>query len=134
MLHIRFQSLREKTLVARHTGRKTNHEKVDIELFVVTRDTSFSEMFSEMTWYSLDRLATDKLGPKHKLKTPKQKREWAEGQGWTITESKEGVEGVAFNSQDEGIMKMRVGSRFSAEKVRKENFDQSEAFLATHNH
>jgi hypothetical protein len=130
MLHIRFKGLRKRHLLARHTGRKTCHERCDIENFVVSRDTTFSEMFSELTWYSLDRLALDKLGEKHKLRTAKQKREWAESQGWTITENKEGVEGVAFHSQDEGIMKMRVGSRFSAEKVRKEGFEQSEASLA----
>ena len=127
ILHVRLTNLREKHLVARHEGRKPAHEKVDIELFVISRDTAFSEMFSEMTWYSLEKLTLDRLGQKHKLRTPKQKREWAESQGWTITENKEGVEGVAFNSQDEGVMKMRVGSRFTAEKVRKEKFDHSEA-------
>jgi hypothetical protein len=123
---LRFTVCRQKFLLSRLEGKKYTRERIDIDLFLVQRDTEFSEMFSELTWYTLDKLASLKLGDKHRLKTAKQKREWAESQGWTIVTNKQGVEGVAFSSLDEGVMKMKVGSRFSAEKVRKESHDNSE--------
>ena len=83
-------------------------------------------MFAELTWYSLDKICEMKLGPKHKMKTPKQKRDWALAQGWEIITNKKGIEGVAFSTEDEGIMKMKVGSRFSAEKVRRDTFESAE--------
>lgn len=95
-------------------------------MFLTSKESAYTDMFDELTWYSLEALAKKKLGSKHGLTTLKKKRDWAVSQGWQIVENKQGVEGVAFSSMDEGVMKMRVGSKFAQEKVRKETFESSE--------
>ena len=109
------------------SGRKPNHERVDIDLFLETRDSEFSELYNDLTWYTLDKVCELKLGSKHKLRTLKQKRDWCEQQGWQIIANKQGVEGCAFQAEEAGTMKMRVGSRFSADRLKRERFETREA-------
>jgi hypothetical protein len=99
---------------------------LDVSLYLVSKESTYTDMYEERVWYSLDALAKKKLGSNHTLSTLKKKRDWALAQGWEIIENKQGVEGVSFNSLDEGVMRMRVGSKFSAEKQRQERFDQNQ--------
>jgi hypothetical protein len=80
-------------------------------------------MYREMTWYSLEKIAEIKLGKQHRLRTLKQKRDWCLSQNWEIVTNAQGQEGVAFAAEDDGVMKMKVGSRFSADKIKRETFD-----------
>lgn len=83
-------------------------------------------MYREMTWYSLDKIVEIKLGKQHRLRTLKQKRDWCLSQNWEIVTNAQGQEGVAFAAEDEGIMKMKVGNRFSADRIKRESFDSAE--------
>jgi hypothetical protein len=80
-------------------------------------------MYREMTWYSLEKIAEIKLGKQHRLRTLKQKRDWCLSQNWEIVTNAQGQEGVAFAAEDDGVMKMKVGSRFSADKIKRETVD-----------
>ena len=104
-----------------------SHERVDVATFLESRDSDYTEMFREMVWYSLDKICELKLGPNHKKRSLKQKKDWVLSQGWEIIVNKDGVEGVAIAKEDEGVMTMRVGSRFSADKVKRETFENTEA-------
>jgi hypothetical protein len=83
-------------------------------------------MYREMTWYSLEKIVEMKLGKQHRLRTLKQKRDWCLSQNWEIVANAQGQEGVAFAAEDDGIMKMKVGSKFSADKVKREAFDAAD--------
>ena len=113
--------------MAKSEKRKTCHERVDVATFLESRDSDYTEMFREMVWYSLDKICELKLGPNHKKRSLKQKKDWVLSQGWETIVNKDGVEGVAIAKEDEGVMTMRVGSRFSADKVKRETFENTEA-------
>ena len=123
---LRLTNLRGKFLKSKQDKRKPSHEKVDVAQFLESKESTFSEMYREMTWYSLEKIVEIKLGNKHRLRTLKQKRDWCLSQNWELVTNAQGQEGVAFAAEDEGIMKMKVGNRFSADKVKRETFDAAD--------
>ena len=110
----------------RAEGKKTSHERIDLSLFMKDKEENYSEMYKLSTWYTIDKFIETQVGKNHGFKSLKAKRDWILGKGFELVKNADGLEGVAVDDDDPGTMKLKRGSKFATERVRKQQFDDAE--------
>jgi hypothetical protein len=90
------------------------------------KEENYSEMYKISTWYTIDKFIETQVGKNHGFKSLKAKRDWILSKGFELVKNADGLEGVAVDDEDSGTMKLKRGSKFATERVRKQQFDDAE--------